>query len=335
MKASGSASSVTISTSEVEAFSPRHNSSLESPRKSAAVVRQSMATAQKKSYDELLAELGSGNTATQELDPIQMSKDVDLLKARLQKHDRGLLNPRGKLMQYWDFFTLSALFFTSTVTPYEVAFLWEEPKFFDPPEKIGAWMPLFVINILVNLVFMVDIVFNFFLPYKEPVKKGGGLIKSHKRIAKNYLTSWFIIDIISVLPVDQVMMAVDTANMGSSTSVLGMIRMLRLLRLLKLARILRASRIFSRWENEISLSSGNLSLIRVFIVRPIRIHTQTRARTQQRHHRALTLGLHACECGAARAAAATLARLPSRPHGSADDAAARLSWPRRVRAAPD
>jgi hypothetical protein len=41
--------------------------------------------------------------------------------------------------------------------------------------------------------------------------------------------------------------------------------MLRLLRLIKLARILRASRIFSRWENHISISYGTQSLIKLFI----------------------------------------------------------------------
>jgi hypothetical protein len=159
-------------------------------------------------------------------------------------------------LQYWDFATLSALFFTATVTPYEVCLMWEEPKF-----HLDNWAtPLFFINWVVNAVFIIDIFKNFFTPYKEPLRKGGGIVKSHKKIARSYLTSWFLLDFISVLPVDNVMMAIDTSNL-SGAGALGAIRMLRLLRLIKLARIFRASRIFSRWENSISISYSSRALI--------------------------------------------------------------------------
>ena len=157
-----------------------------------------------------------------------------------------------------DFFTLSALFFTSTVTPYEVCLLWEEAKFAD---GFAAWgTPLFFINWVVNIIFMIDICFNFFMPYKESIAKGGGTIKSHRKIARNYLCGWFTLDIISVIPVDNIMMAINTSQLEGA-SILGAIRMLRLLRLIKLARILRASRIFSRWENSISVSYSTRGLI--------------------------------------------------------------------------
>ena len=164
-------------------------------------------------------------------------------------------------MQYWDFFTLGALFFTSTVTPYEVCLMWEEVKFADPNWATPPAGPLFVINWFVNLIFMVDIVFNFFLPYKESIKKGGGMVKSHRKIAKNYLCGWFPIDSSSRSSPSTTSCRPSTSQLQGA-SVLGAIRMLRLLRLLKLARILRASRIFSRWENSISISYATQSLLK-------------------------------------------------------------------------
>lgn len=50
---------------------------------------------------------------------------------------RMLLNPSSRLMQYWDFCTLSALAFTATVTPYETCMIWKEVKFAD---GLGVWL---------------------------------------------------------------------------------------------------------------------------------------------------------------------------------------------------
>ena len=213
------------------------------------------------SYEDVIAQIGvqdEGPQAIDRLDGALMARDSELLAARLKNAERGLLNPTGKLMTYWDFFTLGALFFTATVTPYEVCLMWLAPTWSD---GAAVWLtPLFVFNLFVNLIFMVDIVFNFFLPYKEPILKGGGLVKSHRRIMLHYLQGWFALDIISVIPIDLILMGVDTTEVEGA-AMLGAIRMLRLLRLIKLTRILRASRIFSRWENKISLSYGNRSLI--------------------------------------------------------------------------
>ena len=117
-----------------------------------------------------------------------------------------------------------------------------------------------VLDQVVLGIFSIGIVLNFLTPYRESAMLGGGAVKSHKRIARNYLTGWFPIDFISMLPVSYVLMAVDTSAI-SNASVIRLIRIIRLLRLLKLARILRASRIFSRWENELGMSYSKMSLI--------------------------------------------------------------------------
>lgn len=229
-----------------------------------------MSSAEPMAYDELLTGLtGNASASTTELDPNVLKRDVGILHDRLSRMGRGLLNPRSKMMQYWDFATLSALFFTATVTPFEVCMMWEEQSF-DTLISSGG-LPLFIVNWIVNGIFIVDMGFNFFLPYKESVKKGGGIVKSHSRIASHYLKGWFPIDLISVIPFDNIMMGIDTSGI-SNASIFSMIRMLRLLRLIKLARILRASRIFSRWENSIALSSANVELIKYSILIAMVVH---------------------------------------------------------------
>jgi hypothetical protein len=111
------------------------------------------------SYEDVIAQIGVQDESPQAIDRLDgavMARDSELLAARLKNADRGLLNPTGQLMTYWDFFTLGALFFTATVTPYEVCLMWLAPTW---AEGTAAWLtPLFVLNIFVNLIFMVDIV---------------------------------------------------------------------------------------------------------------------------------------------------------------------------------
>lgn len=73
-------------------------------------------------------------------------------------------------------------------------------------------------------------------------------VRSHWRIAKHYARTWFLLDFVSVIPIDTIMMGIDVSENGD-LGVLKMIRMLRLMRLIKLAKILRASNIFARWES--------------------------------------------------------------------------------------
>ena len=53
------------------------------------------------SYDELLNTFGTNTQGAQDLDPVIMAQDVDILKGRLRSMGKGLLDPRSKLMQYW------------------------------------------------------------------------------------------------------------------------------------------------------------------------------------------------------------------------------------------
>lgn len=102
---------------------------------------------------------------------------------------------------------------------------------------------------MINLVFLIDTILQFFLPYKRPLKLGGGEVKNHRRIACHYVETWFFIDLVSLIPIDYILLGLPVNS--NDVGLLGATRMLRLLRLIKLVRILRASRIFARWENSI------------------------------------------------------------------------------------
>ena len=86
---------------------------------------------------------------------IQMQRD-------LRVTPKWLIDPRtSKRMGYWDFTTVMALLFTALVTPFEVAFL--EPVTGDA---------LYVINWVVNGIFIVDMVFQFCMIYPSETAEG-------------------------------------------------------------------------------------------------------------------------------------------------------------------
>mmetsp|Transcript_61906 Transcript_61906/g.170132 ORF Transcript_61906/g.170132 Transcript_61906/m.170132 type:complete len:87 (-) Transcript_61906:9-269(-) len=76
--------------------------------------------------------------------------------------NRGLIHPNSRQMSYWDVVTMLALVFTAFVTPFEIALIRET--------KVDA---LFAINQIVNVVFLIDIVINFFVMYRRESMQGG------------------------------------------------------------------------------------------------------------------------------------------------------------------
>jgi hypothetical protein len=180
-------------------------------------------------------------------DKEEVKQMVEGFQAQL-KHiadsERYLLKPDTMYMQHWDHIMVVALLFTAIVTPYDVAFL--EPGLNN----------MFVCNRAVDCVFLVDIFITFNLMYFGP---GGMLIKNHRKIVTRYLKGWFTIDFITILPFDTVELVSSKAD-GVET-----LRFLRLFRLFKLLRIIGASRIYSRAETRLGISTSTVTTIKLVI----------------------------------------------------------------------
>ena len=80
-------------------------------------------------------------------------------------------------------------FYTSVFVPFNVAF---------KPKAMENWLQLVVDNI-VDVFFFLDVVLNFHTTYVNPA---GEVISDPKLIRRNYLRSWFFIDLMSCLPFD-------------------------------------------------------------------------------------------------------------------------------------
>ncbi len=88
------------------------------------------------------------------------------------------------------------------------------------------------------------------------------------RIVKHYATGWFLLDLISILPVEFLTLKpagqseVEVAEESESDlSALKLLRVIRLLRLIKLIRLVRGARILKRWESQVAINYSTLTLV--------------------------------------------------------------------------
>ena len=193
-------------------------------------------------------------------DAEEIMAEIRAMKNTLRGHSHCIINPRtDKWIQYWDAVSFMALLFTATVTPFEVSLLPSTTlvRLGNNPREFG----LFITNRLVDLFFSIDMVLNFFMAYQEAAYKGGMWVTHRGKIARTYLRSWFVIDVISVMPFD-VLTRLREKEDETDLAILRTFRFIRLMRLIKLLRILRASRIIARWQNFIGISYAQMTMIK-------------------------------------------------------------------------
>ena len=189
----------------------------------------------------------------------EFARDAVRLRSRMLKQGRGLLNPRGAFVQYWDMLLILNLVYTTFVTPFEVGL--------DLPTELNA---LLVLNTLLSAFFAVDMCIQFVLP--QPVRDANGetIIGNYERrhwaLAWRYLTGWFVIDLITTIPFDLL------SYQGQINGDLKIFRTMRVLRLLRVIRILRASTIILRWENSFAIKSTTLALGSFFFGAIVLLH---------------------------------------------------------------
>jgi len=162
-----------------------------------------------------------------------------------------VINPeRSAFLEVWDVVTIIALAFVAIVAPIQVCMF---------EAKLD---PLFAINCCVDMIFVVDLILQFFIMYPKRTNYGYALVHDQHKIITHYLKTWFAIDVISIVPFDLVGMLSESEEMKKMKG----IKVIRLLRLLKLLRVLKASRLFRRFEVRMSITYGTFALLKFFCI---------------------------------------------------------------------
>ena len=105
-----------------------------------------------------------------------------------------------------------------------------------------------VVDAIVDILFAVDIVINFLSTYEDPVTQIP--VIDIKKIASNYITGWFLIDIIAVFPTQIIENIVtgDQSQNGHQIKLVRLARLPRLYRLIRILRMLKMIRIFRKTQ---------------------------------------------------------------------------------------
>jgi len=199
---------------------------------------------------------------------------------RERRRSRFVLHPaKNKYLRYWDVVTSFALLYTATLTPFEAAFV--QPSI-DP----NVWQdPWFVINRILDVIFIFDMVIQLFVAYTEEDNLGASVwVLDQNKIVRHYLTTpgLFAFDLLTAaapLGFDIYIANVKASNGGNfvsntalSADRLTILRTLRVVRLIKLVRLLRGTKVFERWKSRLNLSFGAETVLKAIVLLLTGIH---------------------------------------------------------------
>mmetsp|Transcript_6629 Transcript_6629/g.10549 ORF Transcript_6629/g.10549 Transcript_6629/m.10549 type:complete len:654 (-) Transcript_6629:50-2011(-) len=149
-----------------------------------------------------------------------------------------VIHPFNRCVQVWNAALICLLIFDVLFLPVETAFGYAMPQHL-----------MFWFNMSSTGLFSMDIILQFFLQIPSPT--GDYWVFNHAKIVQAYITGFFFIDILSVLPFNEIYAVIgyETASNTSQT-----VYMLRVMRFMKLLRMIRLKRIARRYEYDMNLS---------------------------------------------------------------------------------
>lgn len=174
--------------------------------------------------------------------------------------------PNSTAVRCWDLYTLVLLVYVAIVTPFQMAFLSDNSL-----NDIRPWLGIFILDRFIDISFLVDIVVNFRRGWI--VEHSNGTVEYRytcKEGSRRYARGWFIVDVISILPVE-LLDILPALNIGPYARIS---KVFKLFRFAKLMRILRATRIFARWEKQLVLKMpyGAIRLVKFAVIFVAVIH---------------------------------------------------------------
>ena len=145
---------------------------------------------------------------------------------------------------------------------------------------VDVW---FVINRLLDIVFLIDMALQFCVVYQQAsdraADKDAMWVTERRKIVRHYLLGWFPLDVLSIAPsVFDIIPIVEAAQQAAACGTsnvsekLSGFRVIRAMRLIKLVRLVRASRLLSRWQARIGLSHSAITSLRIFTLVLVSAH---------------------------------------------------------------
>ena len=172
-----------------------------------------------------------------------------------------IIHPQVAWKSYWNLTMLLIIAFLSITVPYRIPF-----EDVTPP----SWLYM---DIVIDELFQVDLVLNFFTAIED---ENGELCTDFKTIASSYLRSWFIIDVVSSIPISLIQKVTTPADQSGSKGnnqvnariikLSRLPRLYRLLRLLKLVRLYKSNKFIEMLTMKLNMSVTTTRLMKSFLM---------------------------------------------------------------------
>ncbi|XP_060899964.1 potassium voltage-gated channel subfamily H member 6-like [Labrus mixtus] len=139
----------------------------------------------------------------------------------------------------WDWVILLLVIYTAIFTPYSATFLLSDQEEAAMQTCGYSCSPLNVVDMIVDIMFIVDIIINFRTTY---VNSNDEVVSQSTKIAVHYFKGWFLIDMVAAIPFDLLIYrsgeeeVVRGGGEGETTTLIGLLKTARLLRLVRVAR---------------------------------------------------------------------------------------------------
>ncbi|XP_030205177.1 potassium voltage-gated channel subfamily H member 2 isoform X3 [Gadus morhua] len=133
----------------------------------------------------------------------------------------------------WDWLILLLVIYTAILTPYSAAFLLNDTEEAAAMQSCGYCSPLNVVDLIVDIMFIIDILINFRTTY---VNANDEVVSHPLRIAVHYFKGWFLIDMVAAIPFDLLIYRNGEEVREETTTLIGLLKTARLLRLVRVAR---------------------------------------------------------------------------------------------------
>lgn len=120
-----------------------------------------------------------------ELRPMKTTKFIQSVEK-----EHCIVLPSNVWHKRWDVWVVAVLLFVAITMPYRIAF-------YDNDNKVWS-----AINVVVDVSFLLDMILTFFTAITD--EETNELVTDKRTIALSYFKSWFILDLISILPLDKI-----------------------------------------------------------------------------------------------------------------------------------
>lgn len=169
--------------------------------------------------DSLLQSIKTNTTSNKD-EELSAAEEGTAPPSKLGSKPKFIILHYSPFKAVWDWIILFLVLYTAVFTPYSVAFLLNEEEIKMKLNRESSTRnkhaetsradPLVIIDLIVDIMFIVDILINFRTTYVHM----GEVVADPQKIAIHYVKGWFVIDTIAAIPFDLLLFGSGTSDVS-------------------------------------------------------------------------------------------------------------------------